>query len=288
MTKSDKKVELFDSEGHSRGYYDVRNQVNDLTGKEWVFSTKSVIPKSYPPSFQQKLRNEHGGQKPPEICAALIETFTKKGQQVLDPLCGVGGTLIGCSLSDRQGVGIEHNKKYVEIYEQVCELEGLKKQQIICADSRIHLKQLNQEFDFILTDVPFWIMDKAPKSKGTYKKVGEAARGIYSDRSKLSEFDDREPKNIDNWKQLLHDVFIQCYRLLKTKKYCAVFIGNMYHKNRYHLLNYHLTEILDKIGFILKGEIIWYDVGKRLHLYGINYSWIPSIVHQFIMIYRKE
>ena len=29
-------------------------------------------------------------------------------------------------------------------------------------------------------------------------------------------------------------------------------------------------------------------MNKKLHLYGINYSWIPSIVHQFIMIFRKE
>ena len=61
-----KKIELINEEGESRGYYDLANQLNDLTGKEWVFSTKSVIPKGFPPSFQHKLRNKHGGQKPPE------------------------------------------------------------------------------------------------------------------------------------------------------------------------------------------------------------------------------
>jgi DNA modification methylase len=88
-----KKIELFSENGDSRGYYDIANQINDLTGKEWVFSTKSVIPKGYPPSYQQKLRNKHGGQKPPELCESLIRTFTKEGDRVLDPFCGVGGTL---------------------------------------------------------------------------------------------------------------------------------------------------------------------------------------------------
>jgi len=63
-----KKIELFSKNGKSRGFYDLANQLNDLTGKEWVFSTKSVIPKGFPPSFQLKLRNKHGGQKPPELC----------------------------------------------------------------------------------------------------------------------------------------------------------------------------------------------------------------------------
>ncbi|MHC1590820.1 MAG: TRM11 family SAM-dependent methyltransferase [Candidatus Helarchaeales archaeon] len=282
------KIELFDEDGNSRGFYDLRNQLNDLTGKEWVFSTKSVIPKSFPPSFQQKLRNSHGGQKPPELCAQLIQTFTKKKQTVLDPFCGVGGTLVACSLTERKGLGIEHNREWVEIYHKVCDLEKIEKQEIVCADSRVYLKNLKRSFDFILTDVPFWLMDKAPKSKGTYKKVGEPARGVYSERSKLSKFDDTTPTTKEEWKDLLYSVFKEAYRLLKNKKYCAVFIGNMYHDGKYHLLNSDLTTVMEQVGFILKGEIIWYDVGKKLHLYGINYSWIPSIVHQFIMVYRKE
>jgi len=62
----------------------------------------------------------------------------------------------------------------------------------------------------------------------------------------------------------------------------------MYNEGRYHLLNADIARILSQIGFVLKSEIIWYDVNKKLHLYGINYSWIPSIVHQFIMVFRKE
>ena len=53
--------------------YDERNTVNDLTGSEWKFSTKTVINKPYPINMQHKLRSEHGGQKPPELCADLIK-----------------------------------------------------------------------------------------------------------------------------------------------------------------------------------------------------------------------
>ena len=266
-----------------------------MTGKEWVFSTKSVIPVSFPPSFQLKLRNKHGGQKPPELCEKIIRTFTKEGNRVLDPFCGVGGTLLGCHLSKRQGVGIEINKKWIEIYKSVCQIENIKPLKIINGDSRQILKKMDEKkdikFDFILTDVPYWNMDMVKKSKGRYKKVGEPATIVYSDKSKLSAFNDSKNSYEivkDDWELLIKDVFTECFKLLKPSCYCAVFIGNMYHNGQYHLLNADISRILCKIGFFLKGEVIWYDVAKKLHLYGINYSWIPSLVHQFIMIFRKE
>lgn len=290
-----RKIELFSENGKSRGFYDLANQLNDLTGKEWVFSTKSVIPKGFPPSFQLKLRNKHGGQKPPELCESLIRTFTKEGDFVLDPFCGVGGTLLGCHLSNRIGVGVEINKDWIDIYHNICDLESLKPQELIHGDSRETLKNFidknRKEFDFILTDVPYWKMDVVEKSKGTYKKVGEDSKGIYSEKSKLSRFssDSRYfERTKEDWESLINDVFSECFNLLKPGRYCAVFIGNMYHKGQYFLLNADIARILSQIGFILKGEIIWYDVNKKLHLYGISYSWIPSIVHQFIMIFRKE
>ncbi|MFX0077450.1 MAG: TRM11 family SAM-dependent methyltransferase [Candidatus Hermodarchaeota archaeon] len=266
-----------------------------MTGKEWVFSTKSIIPKGYPPSFHLNLRNKHGGQKPPELCESLIKTFTKEGESVLDPFCGVGGTLIGCHLSDRTGTGIEINKDWINIYQNICELESLKPQKIIHGDSREILKNFVNEqrklFDFILTDIPYWKMDTVEKSKGTYKKVGETSKGVYSEKSKLSRFrsdSNYVERNKDEWELLIREVFDDCFKLLKPGGYCAIFIGNMYHNGQYYLLNADITRILGEIGYVLKGEIIWYDVNKKLHLYGINYSWIPSIVHQFIMVFRKE
>lgn len=90
--------------------------MNNLTGSEWQYWTKSVIDKNYPSNLQHKLRAEHGGQKPPDLCADLIKVFTKKGNLVLDPLAGVGGTLLGAALSERKAVGIEVKKKGASKY----------------------------------------------------------------------------------------------------------------------------------------------------------------------------
>ena len=126
------KTEEFDSEGRSRGWYSARNRLNDLTGREWVFATRSVITKPYPPDLQHALRSRHGGQKPPRLCADLIGTFSKAGQWVLDPFMGVGGVLLGAALCGRRAVGIERNPEWIRIYREVCRLEGLPEMEARC------------------------------------------------------------------------------------------------------------------------------------------------------------
>lgn len=288
MSKVD-KIELFADDGSSRGFYSSLNRLNELTGKEWVYWSKSVINKQYPPNMQHRLRSQHGGQKPPDLCADLIKIFTKEGALVLDPLAGVGGTLLGASLCRRNGVGIELDSRYIEIYEEVCRLEELKIQRLICGNSRQVLPQLAAEglvFDFILTDVPYWRMDKAEKSKGRYKKAGEASKD--NRKSRLSPFEQVSYQSKDEWLSELKDIFSKAKPLLKTNGYLAVFIGDMYNQRRYHFLSADLARMMEDIGLTLKANIVWYDVSKSLHVYGYQYQYIPSMIHQNILILRKE
>lgn len=280
------KKELFTEDGKSRGFYSHKNRLNDLTGKEWQYWSKSVINKNYPINFQHKLRNQHGGQKPPQLCADLIKVFTKKGMRVLDPFAGVGGTLLGASLCDRKAVGIEINKKWVNLYNQVCKLENLEPQDMRIGDSKELLnKEKKESFDFILTDVPYWNMDKAKKSNGKFKKADEEVK--EKNKSSLSKFNDQTVQIKDEWLGDMESVFLLCSPLLKQGGYLAVFIGDMYQNGKYHFLSNDLGNVLEKIGFIPKANLIWYDVSNKLHIYGYLYDFIPSMIHQNILIFKK-
>ena len=289
MRKSADKIELFSENGESRGFYSTRNRLNDLTGKEWVYWSKSVINKVYPANMQHRLRSRHGGQKPPELCADLIRTFTRKGQMVLDPFAGVGGSLLGASLCGRKALGIELNEQWAEVYHQVCRLEELEEQRFMCGDSMEVLPELaGQGFcaDFILTDVPYWRMDKARRSRGKFKRVGEEQRERKA--SKLKAFNEQKVQTKIEWLENLKNVFVPAIRCLKRKKYLAVFIGDMYNTGRYHFLSADLARLLDTLGLVMKANLIWYDVSKSLHIYGYLYEYIPSMIHQSILVYRKE
>ncbi len=282
------KLEIVDENGNSRGFYSEKNRVNDLTGREWVFWTRSVITKPYPPDMQHALRSRHGGQKPPGLCADLIRTFTKTGESVLDPFMGVGGVLLGASLAGRKATGVEIDSRWIDVYREVCAREALEPQETVAADARAALVDMKgRSFDCVLTDVPYWKMDKAQRSRGTFKKVGEPAKPVRA--TKLSAFRAEEYASKADWLSHMAEVFTLAAGLLKDQGYLLSFIGDMYRDNQYHCLSAELAQVIGAIhGMVWKANIVWYDVSKKLHLYGYQYSYIPSMIHQNILVFRKE
>ncbi len=269
------------NQGYNRKpVYDPRNKLNDLTGAEWQFWTKSVISKVYPSNLQHKLRAQHGGQKPPQLCADLIKVFSKKGQLILDPLAGVGGSLLGAALCGREAIGIELNEKWVSIYNEVCKLEKLKQFPVLIGDAKEKLKKIQSDsVDFVITDVPYWIMDRLTKTRSS-----AAER-----KSNLSKFNNKSLQTKEEWLEEMKSIFESTLPALKKNSYMAVFIGDMYRGKEFHLLSGELARTISSIpGFVLKSDIIWHDDSKMLHIYGYPFAYIPSLIHQHILIFRKE
>ena len=295
-----------------RGIYDDRNRLNDLTGREWKFATKSVIPENYPPDLQHDLRSEHGGQKPPRLCAELIGRFSKAGETVLDPFAGVGGTLLGASLCEHEGtglreaIGFERNPRWIEVYETALERENeerrardeppLADQDAREGDCRELIEDLpDDSIDLMLTDVPYWDMDEREQTRNR-----RATR-----KSKLGAFDggDGEGEEVESesaddgagsnskadWLETMGDSFRRFARAVTPGRYAVVFIGDMYREQSYEFLAADLARAVeDAAPMTLVANLIWYDPGKDLHVYGYPFSFVPSMVHQNILVFRVE
>ena len=97
------------------------NLLNDLSGEEWLYFTKSLLTTAYPSELGHAARKAHGANKPPRLMARLIEYFTKPGELVLDPFAGVGGTLLGAAIcrAPRRALGIELEPRWAEVYAAV-------------------------------------------------------------------------------------------------------------------------------------------------------------------------
>src|SRR5262245_37064417 len=122
------------------GQPDPRNQLNDLSGREWTYALRSVLATRYPTNgdagYAHALRRAHPSPKPPQLMAELIRFFTKRGGRVLDPFAGVGGTLLACALEGRNGTGIELSSEYAAIYGDVCTELRVEPQPLIVGDAR--------------------------------------------------------------------------------------------------------------------------------------------------------
>lgn len=87
--------------------------------------TKAVLVKNdtglrYPRSVQYFVTAEsegklHPTQKPVSLFKWLINTYSKKGDLILDPCIGSGTTAIACLDLGRKFIGFELNKEYFEI-----------------------------------------------------------------------------------------------------------------------------------------------------------------------------
>jgi len=271
-----------------------KNALNELTGSEWLYFTKTLLTTSYSSKYAHELRKAHGANKPPELMKYLIEFFTRRNDRILDPFAGVGGTLIGAAISTppRECIGIEINPKWIDIYSQVmekCKSEGLdlRKYELLKGDCLELMKSYNDEdFQFIATDPPYNLHLEKTMCNGQY----ESFVNRRTDYDMQSE-DKRDLANLTTYEDYLNSmeqILRQCHRLLQSGKYMAIILRNAYQDGEYIFTHVDIARRAKRQGFTPKGEIIWYAAGTRLRPYGYPYSYVPNISHQYVIILQKS
>ena len=108
-------------------------------------------------------------------------------------------------------------------------------------------------------------------------------------KSNLSKFNDKDLQSKEEWLAEMKSIFQNAQHTLKQNGYMAVFIGDMYRGKEFHFLSAELAKTISEIpGYVLKSDIIWHDDSKMLHIYGYPFAYIPSLIHQHILIFRRE
>lgn len=287
-----KKKSRYSYIGPDGEVYDIRNELNNLSGRKWLFFLNSMEITNYPTSgresYGHKLRKTHPSPKPPQLMRNIIEFFTKEGGWVLDPFMGVGGTLLGASLCRRNAVGIDISKEYIDIYKEVSKKLELKEQITIVEDTRklpFIFGDLGQFFDLILTDPPYCDMQARPKTGDKAKKIGKKFSTPFTT-------DSRDIGNIgyNAYLQALKEIIENAIQYLKKGKYVVIFTKDLQpDKNHHNLLHADIVSTLSKIkGLRFKGYKIWFNKAQNLYPFGYPFSYVSNQFHQFILIFRKE
>jgi len=291
------------------------NQLNELPGEEWLYFTKSVWSTAYPSELGHAARRAHGANKPPRLMARLIEFFTRTGELVLDPFAGVGGTLLGAAIArgPRRALGIELDDRWVEVYRTVvrdaaAEREGsgpvltdLGAQdpggartfdpgglEMRRGDCLAILPELaDASVDFVATDPPYNIQLPLTMAGGPLAERHANRRTDYAmvgdDPADLANAPDY-PAFLDRMTLVLE----QLHRVLRPGRYAAVIVRDAYQDGRYLFTGADLAGRAAAVGFVLKGDVIWHQAGSRLRPYGYPKVFVPNIVHQHILVLRRE
>ncbi len=276
--------------------YHLKNSLNDLSGGEWTFFLNSVTNTRYTTngddSFAHHIRKIHPSPKPPQLMEEIIRFFTKENELVLDYFMGVGGTLLGASLSNRKAIGIDLEKKYIEAYKEACKYLNLKEQTTINGDSIEILKNPillkneigDNKFSLILIDPPYGDMMARPKTGEAVKNGKDTSATPFTTLS-----NDLGNMSWDKFREIFKESIINSAKLLKNKGHIVVFIKDMQPKyNELNLLHADLIRDLSSIENIsYLGTKIWADQGVNLYPYGYPYAYVSNQIHQYILIFKK-
>jgi hypothetical protein len=87
---------------------------------------------------------------------------------------------------------------------------------------------------------------------------------------------------------LMGTVFGEMRRVLREGSYAVVIVRDAYQDGRYIFTGSDLAARAAAAGLVPKGDLIWYQAGTRLRPYGYPRAFVPNIVHQHVLVLRKE
>jgi DNA modification methylase len=292
-----------------------RNTLNELSGEEWLYFTKSVWTTAYPSELGHALRKEHGANKPPRLMARLIEFFTKSDELVLDPFAGVGGTLLGAAIArrPRRALGIELSPRWAEVYarvvaEAVAERDGAGPVlndlgtndpggvrdfdpsgcELRVGDALEVLPGLASEsVDFVATDPPYNVQLPMTMSGGALAESFANRRTDYA----MVTADPADLANAPDYPAFLDrmtGVLAHLARVLRPNRYAVLIVRDAYQDGRYLFTGADLAARAASVGLVPKGDLIWYQAGTRLRPYGYPTGFVPNIAHQHLLVFRRE
>lgn len=279
------------------GTVDPRNDLNDLTGKDWLPETKSFFYQKGlgADSPEAQIEKQHPAPYSFQDIAHLITFFTKKGMTVLDPFGGVGSTAKACELNGRICTSIELSEKWYDLSKKRLETEvgeGTSRNHVfIHGDSCVELPKMQTDFfDFMVTSPPYWGILGKQDQKVKKNRVANNLDTKYSE-------DEKDLGNIRNYDDFLNilvaKVFLQCARLIKNHKYMALVVSDFRDKSDFISFHSDLIQKLNKAsipdGGILKlqGVKILLQNHKSLIPYGYPFAYVENIHHQYVLIFKK-
>lgn len=279
---------------------DPRNPLNDLNGSQWLPETKSFF---YQKGLGAKhphaqIERQHPAPYSFQDITHLVTFFTKKGMAVLDPFGGVGSTAKACELEGRICTSIELQERWHELAIERLETEigkgASKKHVFIHGDTREELKKLPDcSFDFMVTSPPYWsILNKKADHKVKKERLANNLATNYSDNDK------NDLANIESYEEflqvLIDDVFLECGRLLRPKKYMCLVVSDFRNKSEFISFHSDIIQALnrritaDGYKITLQGVKVLLQNHKTLLPYGYPFAYVENIHHQYILIFRKE
>ncbi|GBD92739.1 modification methylase HindIII [bacterium BMS3Abin05] len=249
------------------------NHLNCLTPKEWLKSQIGVWQFYYE---KRDIRNKklHPATFPIALARKCIELFTHKGELVIDPFVGSGTTLVAARDTNRNAVGFDLNKNYIDLAEDRLSQQSIfndTKQIAICDDARNIPEYLERgTIKLVLTSPPYAnLLNRKRKNKS---RRGDLRRNEQYDQIEQYSQDDRDlgVLSLNDYAREISSIFAEILPLLRPTGHCVINVGDMWLENERIPIHISIIEALQAIGFKFRNTIIWdrTNIVNRVGIFG--------------------
>ena len=272
------------------------SHINCLTAKEWV-QHQVAIWELYYEKRDIRDKNIHPAVFPIALPKKCIELFTHKGELVLDPFLGIGTSLIAAQDLERNAVGFDLNKKYIDFTnKRLAQLEinfGENTKQIAICDDAINIpKYLNENtISLSVTSPPYANMlnhKRLNKSLRSDLRINKHYKTVqqYSNNPR-----DLGTMRLKEYIDTLAEIYKGILPLLKPKAHCVININDLWENNHRYPTHSYIIEAMEKVGYELRNIIIWdkRNLVNRVGIFGwpSNYITLSTTFEYILDFWRK-
>jgi DNA modification methylase len=231
-----------------------------------IKKTTSVWATGQQPSRSQRRHRylpesmQHPGKMLPAIAARVIDTYTQPGDLVVDPMCGIGTTLVEAVHQGRNAAGVEYEADWAKL--AVANLAHARRQgatgsgTVLAGDARgiaRLLPDLVGQAALVLTSPPY-----GSATHGHIRSTRDTGEpGIHKwnqrysrDRANLAH--QSLPVLLDGFAQILTG----CRALLRSDGVIAVTVRPYRHRGELIDLPGHVQKIAERVGLVFADRIV--------------------------------
>lgn len=236
----------------------------------------------------------HPAKYPENLVDLFVNTFTRPGEFVFDPMSGTGSTQVGALRNGRNGIGAELSEFFCNIAVSRCqaflaENDGRTEEtstdrsfRILNRDAREITATDFPEIDYVLTSPPYWDMLNMRGAEYQARRKEKGLQLSYSD-------DLNDLGNIADYEAFVNqlcEIYFNIAELLKPGRYITIVVKNIKKKGRNYPLAWDLAARLQQ-KLILLPEVFWCQDDISIAPYGYGYTWVSNTFHQYCLTFQK-
>jgi DNA modification methylase len=236
--------------------------INCMQPKDWLKSQLGVWQFNYE-KRDIRDKNLHPATFPISLARKIIELFSHEGELVIDPFVGSGTTLIAAQDANRNALGFDLKREYVDLcVERLLSNRDLingthgSSQIVIEDDARSIGEYVEPEtVSLIWTSPPYAnLLNRKRKNKSRRNRKNEQLGKVeqYSQDPR-----DLGTMTLEEYTGAMGDIYEALLPLLKPKGHCVINVPDMWWENQRITIHVALIEELRKRGYEFRNTIIW-------------------------------